>query len=419
MGNQAKRKTENRTLTVDFNDEATYHQLCQDGRSFIEFVIAFIMSMGFQLKHKCSCPGGFRLTRHSHYIRVRLGGLTIWRIQCTACRAVFTVLPHFVLRYRKMKTQTAKKALLATHGGLSLEICAALFNISPMAVYRLVCAFGRTCLVRLLTRCYLPLPDYFIVDEKHSHCLKKRVYLPTIVCGRVIWHLSYTTAKSVEAFFDAYGKFRKAVYALDPSYCVKGILTDGFKSTRRSLKQLFPEALLANCFLHAIIKLPSQIKWVAKAVRRTLTLQLCQIFFAQKARKTEDNRSLAQRLRRFIEQVTLIAGKENGQRVKRWIGRKKEGWYALFYDSEIPKTSTLLDQAHNAIARKLFMMKGFHHKEGSQAQFINGIAILYNLIPYQRRAKNGGKCGIQVEGGKIPTDDWLLNLQILTSGGFV
>ena len=77
MGNQAKRKTENRTLTVDFNDEATYHQLCQDGRSFIEFVIAFIMSMGFQLKHKCSCPGGFRLTRHSHYIRVRLGGLTI------------------------------------------------------------------------------------------------------------------------------------------------------------------------------------------------------------------------------------------------------------------------------------------------------------------------------------------------------
>jgi hypothetical protein len=41
------------------------------------------------------------LTRHSHYARVRLGGLTIWRIQCTRCRAVFTVLPHFVLRYRR------------------------------------------------------------------------------------------------------------------------------------------------------------------------------------------------------------------------------------------------------------------------------------------------------------------------------
>ena len=290
--------------------------------------------------------------------------------------------------------------------------------------------------MRLLTRCYLPLPDYFIVDEKHTHCLEERVYLPTIVCGRVIWHLSYTTAKSVEAFFDAYGKFRQAAVDYDPSYCAKGILTDGFSSTRKSLKQLFPEAKLANCFLHAIIKFPTQIQWVTKTVRKQLTrlrgerlrLLSCQLFFIQQAIHAENNRSLGQRLRRFIEQVTLLAGEENGQRVKRWIGRKKEGWYALFYDSEIPKTSALIDQAHKkvkakptlfALARKLFMMKGFHHKEGNHQSFLNGIAILYNLVPYQRRAKNAGKCGIQVQGGKLPTDDWFVNLQILTSGGFV
>ena len=43
---------------------------------------------------------------------------------------------------------------------------------------------------------------------------------------------------------------------------------------------------------------------------------------------------------------------------------------------------------------------------------------LYNLIPYQRRAKNAGLCGVQVEGGRLPTSDWILNLQILTSGGY-
>jgi hypothetical protein len=285
MINQAKRKKENRTLTVDFNDEATYHRLCKDGRSFIEFVVAFIIGLGFQLKHKCSCPGGFRLTRHSPYARLRLGGLTIWRIQCTSCRAVFTVLPHFVLRYRKMKPSCAKKVLLATHGGLSLELCAILFNVSPMSIYRLVCAFGRTCLVRFLTRCRLPLPVYFIVDEKHTHCLKERVYLPTIVCGRVIWHLGYTTAKSVEAFFASYDEFRQAALAIEKSYRVKGVLTDGFRSTGKSLKRLFPSARIANCFLHAVIKFPAQIQWVAKGVRRTLTLKLCQLFFAQKASK--------------------------------------------------------------------------------------------------------------------------------------
>jgi hypothetical protein len=25
---------------------------------------------------------------------------------------------------------------------------------------------------------------------------------------------------------------------------------------------------------------------------------------------------------------------------------------------------------------------------------------------------------VEVEGGRVPTSDWLLNLQILTSGGF-
>jgi len=94
-------------------------------------------------------------------MRVRLGGLTIWRLQCTMCRAVFTVLPHFVLRYRQMRPEVARDALLATHGGLSLERCAVLYPISPMALYRLVCTFSHQGLVTVLTRCGLPLLTLF------------------------------------------------------------------------------------------------------------------------------------------------------------------------------------------------------------------------------------------------------------------
>ena len=61
----------------------------------------------------------------------------------------------------------------------------------------------------------------------------------------------------------------------------------------------------------------------------------------------------------------------------------------------MPVTSTLLDQAHNAIERKLFAMKGFHHPDGSQQAFLTGLAHLYNLIPYQRRAKHAGLCGVE------------------------
>ncbi len=186
---QTKRSRQNRTIVIDFHDEATYADLLWHGKAFIDLVVAFILSIGFQLKHKPACSGGYTLTRHSHYARVRLAGLTIWRLQCTECKAVFTVLPHFVLRYRGIRAKVAKDALLATHGGLSLELCAMICHVSPMSIYRLVCALGRQSLVAVLTRCGLPLPVYFLADEKHSHCLADKVYLPTIVRGRLIWHL--------------------------------------------------------------------------------------------------------------------------------------------------------------------------------------------------------------------------------------
>src|SRR3989442_4829015 len=153
MDQAAKPTRQNRTITVDFQDEATYFALLGNTNAFVEFVLAFLLALGFQLTHKASCSAGGSLTRHSHYARVRLGGLTIWRIQCTTCKAVFTVLPHFVLRYRQMRPDVARNALLATHGGLRLESRAVIWHISPMTLYRLVCALGHQSLVPVLMRC--------------------------------------------------------------------------------------------------------------------------------------------------------------------------------------------------------------------------------------------------------------------------
>ena len=68
MGTAAKRTRANRTITVDFRDDTTYLQLLGDGKALVEFVCAFLLSLGFQLAHKATCHGGGRLTRHSHYV---------------------------------------------------------------------------------------------------------------------------------------------------------------------------------------------------------------------------------------------------------------------------------------------------------------------------------------------------------------
>jgi hypothetical protein len=418
MGTAAQPTRENRTITVDFRSEATYFQLLGDGKAFLECVLAFVMSLGFQLKHKATCRSGGCLTRHSHDVRVRLDGLTIWRLQCTTCRAVFTVLPHFVLRYRQMRPEVARHALLATHGGLSLELCAIIYHISPMALYRLICAFGQQSLVAVLTRCSLPLPTYVLADEKHSRCLAEQVYLPTIVSGRVIWHLGYTEDASAAAFTQSYGEFQRAASQQEPSYRVQGILTDGFDSTNKSLRTLFPEARLGNCLRHAINKLPKKLAAVASPVRKTLRSQFHTLLYRARQRKSLRVFALGQRLRHFADRVATTAGAANSERVRYWFQDKKAGWYAVLAAPQMPVTSTLLDQAHNAIERKLFAMKGFHHAKGSQQAFLRGLAHLYNLVPYQRRAQHAGPSGVEVEGGTVPTRDWWLDLQILASGGF-
>ena len=134
MRHTARQTRENRTLTIDFHNEAPYFPLLGDGKAFLECVLAFVLSWGFQLQPKATCSGGGCLTRPSHSVRVRLGGLTIWRIQCTPCKAVCTILPHCGLRYRSRRPEGARAALLAPHGGLRWERWAVRYHLSPMAL---------------------------------------------------------------------------------------------------------------------------------------------------------------------------------------------------------------------------------------------------------------------------------------------
>jgi hypothetical protein len=199
---------------------------------------------------------------------------------------------------------------------------------------------------------------------------------------------------------------------------VQGALIDGFDSTTKSLRTLFPGARLGYCLRHALHKLPDKLIGLTAPVRKGLRAKFHTLLHRCRQRKSLRVVSLGQRLRRVADHITATVGEDHGERVRHWFQDKKAGWYAVLEDPRMPAMSTVRDQAHNAIDRKLFMMKGFHHPGGSQAAFLTGLAHLSNLIPYQRRALNAGLCGVEVEGGRVPTSDWMLNLQILTSGGF-
>jgi len=196
-------------------------------------------------------------------------------------------------------------------------------NISPMALYRLICALGHQSVVTVLTRCQLPLPGYLLADEKHSHCLTDRVYLPTLVSGRVLWHLGYSASKSAAAFTASYGDFQRAALQVEPSYCVRGALTDGFDSTTQSMRTLFPGVRLGYCLRHALNKLPSKLVGVSAPVRQGLRSKLHTLLHRCRQRTSLRVVALGQRLRHFADYIATTVGADHGERVRHWFQNKK------------------------------------------------------------------------------------------------
>src|SRR5262245_65281015 len=217
-----------------------------------------------------------------------------------------------------MRPEAARQALIATHGGLSLEWCATICHISPMALYRVICALGHTSLVTVLTRCGLPLPTYILADEKHSRCLTERVYLPTIVRGRVLWHLGYSESKSTAAFTESYGGFQRTALEHEPSYRVQGALTDGFDSTVSSMRTLFPGARLGYCLRHALNRLPDKLVGVSASVRRGLRSTFHALLHRCRQRNSLRVVALGQRLRHFANRIAMTVGEDHGERVRHW-----------------------------------------------------------------------------------------------------
>jgi hypothetical protein len=164
------------------------------------------------------------------------------------------------------------------------------------------------------------------------------------------------------------------VTVLEPSYRVQGALIDGFDSTTKSMRALFPGSRLGYCLRHALNKLPDKLVGLAAPVRTGLRSKFHALLHRCRQRNSLRVVSLGQRLRCFVGHISA-KGEEHGERVRSWMADKKSGWSAVLEDPKMPAMSTALDQAHNTMDRKLFAMKGCHHPDGSQAAFLTGWRI--------------------------------------------
>jgi hypothetical protein len=217
VGTTATQPRPNRTLTVAFPEEAPSCRLLPDGQALGACVLAFVLALGLQLTPTATWRGGGGLTRHSHAVRGRLGGLTSWRLPCPQCQAGCTGLPPGGLRERSLRPEVARAGLLATQGGRSGELWAGLGPRAPLTLSRLVWAGGHQRWGGEVTRGGWPRPGSCLAAEKPSRCLSDPVALPTLVPGRGLWPLGSTPAARAAALPEASQACQRAAVPQEPS----------------------------------------------------------------------------------------------------------------------------------------------------------------------------------------------------------
>jgi hypothetical protein len=83
---------------------------------------------------------------------------------------------------------------------------------------------------------------------------------------------------------------------------------------------------LGYCLRHALHNLPDQLVGLAAPVRQGLRSKLPSLLHRCRQRQSWRVVALGQRLRHFVDYLTLTEGEEHGERVRNSMEAKQSGW---------------------------------------------------------------------------------------------
>ena len=188
---------------------------------------------------------------------------------------MFTILPSFVVRYKRWHTDAIEKLMVllfivedsyrmagvSQAFGIDAEQSgswAALERttgeaISPMALWRLVQWFGQLSPAQLNLALGVEPPSHVIEDEKHMRQSGEKAYVPMIYAPKeaLIWWIDYIDSVSEAALTASLERFKAISERLGQ---ITGATVDGWDPAQNALRKAFPGLTLAECHLHAMLK---------------------------------------------------------------------------------------------------------------------------------------------------------------------
>jgi hypothetical protein len=437
---EAKRKRQNRTVTLHLgNTLAEYQDMISTGEGIRELIrrveIADSLNWGCLASgHKEGCSRRLRFTHHDDYTRwaEHFDGtrslVTILRVRCLDCEAVFSIHPSFIVRYKRYDTDAIEKfatLLFITEDSYRMaSISQALgidtrqegtwvaleeteqATISPMALWGLMQWLGQLSPAQLNLALGVEPPTHVIEDEKHTKECGAKVYVPIVYAPKeaLIWWVDYIASVSEVALRDSLERFKALSERLA---CIVGATVDGWDPAHKALQAAFPGITLAECHFHAMLKLGQHLA-TYKRQRKKAGRPVCEQEEAniRKAFLRVLDALTPEAYQKALDELPDAFEHEDLASRKDSLTAKQALFQAWTTDDKLALVSTALDQCMKFLNRKLDNMQTLHGPQSGLAT-VNAWAITRNCWRFLKGAKRAGLSPLELAGADFSGIPWM------------
>ena len=438
--NERGQKRQNRTVTLYLgNTLAEYQKMISTGdgiRALIRRVeIADSLNWGHLADgHHAGCPRLLHFTHHDSYTRwvKHFDGtqslVTLIRVRCLDCDAVFTIQPSFIVRYKRYDTDAMEKfmvLLFITEDSYRMASVSQALGmdtqqvgtwvaleeagqdaISPMALWGLVQWLGQLSPAQLNLALEVEPPTHVIEDEKHVRECGEKAYVPIVYAPKeaLIWWIDYIDSVSADALRSSLERFKTISERLAH---IVGATVDGWDPAQKALQGAFPGITLAECHLHAMLKLGQHLA-TFKRQRKAAGHPVCKQEEAQirdafirvlRAPTSEAYQKALDELPEAFNEGPLASRKDS-------LTIKQALFQAWTTDDRLAIVTTALDQCMKFLNRKQDNMQTLHSPESGLAT-MNAWALTRNCWRFLKGAKRAGLSPLELAGANFLGIPWM------------
>ncbi len=380
------------------------------------------------------CPRHLHFTHHDSYTRwvKHFDGtqslVTLIRVRCLDCDAVFTIQPSFIVRYKRYDTDAMEKfmvLLFVTEDSYRMASVSQALGIdtqqagtwvaleevgqdaiSPMALWGLVQWLGQLSPAQLNLALGVEPPTHVIEDEKHMTECGEKAYVPIVYAPKeaLIWWIDYIDSVSEDALRSSLERFKAISERL---IHIVGATVDGWDPSQKALQGAFPGITLAECHLHAMLKLGQHLatfkrqrKAAGYPVSEQEEARIRNAFMrVLQAPTPEAYQKALDELPEAFDEGPLASRKDS-------LTTKQALFQAWTTDDRLAVVTTALDQCMKFLNRKQDNMQTLHSAESGLAT-VNAWAITRNCWRFLKGAKRAGLSPLELAGADFLGIPWM------------